>query len=300
MSIPLVIPRRYVGYGLNPYHHEVNIQGCRGPQIGEKELGEYRICCLGDSTVYCDNLTYRESWPYNLEKQFHNEGFNFVKVINCGVGGYSTWEILVDFLFRIESFNPDLIILYVGLQDLRSRCARPEEFKADNSGWRISNSMLRPSLWRNHPRIIRVQLKLLSLLKNLMVLNRVSTKNSTFSDKNTQFIKKNGVEFFKNNVESITKLASTRKIGTLILPFLFHSSFPFHLIHEKVCAEGIEQQNSSLKYIALKHDAFFYNIVNDFPKEKNLFSDGRHFSAKGSLLFSELVFEFMRNSHIIE
>lgn len=111
------IAHRYCGNIPRPnYRSENNWHnslGYRGNEIGAKKEGEHRILCLGGSTTYGTRLSPQEAYPAQLEKTLRTSGHD-VSVINGGVEGYTSWEILASLLFRAPEINPDIVIVYQG------------------------------------------------------------------------------------------------------------------------------------------------------------------------------------------
>jgi len=84
-----------------------------------KPAGQFRIVCLGGSTTYTSDVKdYRDSYPYLLEKYLKAQGYNDVTVVNAGAGSWSSWESLINFQFRVLDLDPDLIIVYHGINDI--------------------------------------------------------------------------------------------------------------------------------------------------------------------------------------
>lgn len=93
---------------------------------------------------------YRETYPDLLNKYLHNAGIESVEVINAGVAGYSSYNNLINISFRILPLEPDLIILYQGINDIDKRFVYPSErYLVDNSGAVAPNisDRVMPGIW---------------------------------------------------------------------------------------------------------------------------------------------------------
>jgi len=90
----------------------------RGP-INQKET--YRIMCLGESTTF---LGGGNSYPRQLERILNqrNSGIKF-KVINKGVGGTTSTNIVAKLESNIKKYNPDIIIVMMGINDTENTVA---------------------------------------------------------------------------------------------------------------------------------------------------------------------------------
>ncbi|MCA9003088.1 MAG: SGNH/GDSL hydrolase family protein, partial [Planctomycetes bacterium] len=139
----------YLAYALKPdfqVQHDQpfkitthNKDGYRGPlRAVPKPEGVYRILCLGGSSTHGTSTNTDEStWPARLEHHLVEATGKKIEVINFGVFGYSTFESLVNLSYRGLRLEPDLVLVYHSINDMR--CALYNmggEVKSDNSHWR--------------------------------------------------------------------------------------------------------------------------------------------------------------------
>ena len=88
-----------------------------------KPLDEKRIICIGASTTgnyikYKNNVS---TYPIELERLFNKKSpQENIKVINCGFGGWTSAELLINFVLKVFSYEPDIIIIYHGHNDIPS------------------------------------------------------------------------------------------------------------------------------------------------------------------------------------
>jgi lysophospholipase L1-like esterase len=100
----------------------VNIWGYRGPTIGAKPPGEFRIVVVGGSAAFGYGLAWSEAFPYFLEQRL-NEGPRHVaryRVVNLAFNA----EAAASFAPTLEDYDYldyDLAILYEGYNDLLER-----------------------------------------------------------------------------------------------------------------------------------------------------------------------------------
>src|SRR5690606_1422490 len=57
-----------------------------------------------------------------------------IEVINAGTSGYSTFESIVNLAFRVSQLEPDLVIVYHSINDMR--CLLYPNPQPDNTHWR--------------------------------------------------------------------------------------------------------------------------------------------------------------------
>src|SRR5690606_16916383 len=124
-------PHPYLAYSLTPGYRSWknapsqashNSLGFRGPETTwEKPEGVYRIACLGGSSTYGHTPTSdATTWPARLGvhlSQRYPE--RRIEVINAGTSGYSTFESIVNLAFRVSQLEPDLVIVYHSINDMR-------------------------------------------------------------------------------------------------------------------------------------------------------------------------------------
>lgn len=106
----------------------VNRWGFRGDDIErDKPPGTFRIFVLGGSTVLSDHVDFEDSHARRLEKALR-EAYPAVpvEVQNAGTHWYTSQHTVTSFLFRVRRFDPDLVLVYHGVNDL-CRSFRPAE-----------------------------------------------------------------------------------------------------------------------------------------------------------------------------
>lgn len=143
-----VQPHPYLAYVPKPdYHHsptptlnqriDHNSLGFRGRETTwAKPPGVFRIVCMGGSSVYGQTETSNATtWPARLEAHLAELlPERKLEVINAGCRGYSTFEMLINFELRLVDFQPDLVIVYESINDMR--CALYPGCRNDNTHWR--------------------------------------------------------------------------------------------------------------------------------------------------------------------
>jgi hypothetical protein len=152
---------RYVGYlpaagGVRePNRH--SLSGFRGQEL--RADSGLRIVCVGGSEIYSVGVVdWRESFPAQLEQRLRELGHDGVEVINAGVPGWSSWEVLIDYSLRIDRLRPDLVIIGVAADDVDARIVWPAgTYKPDNSGWRARPvaPIWMPAFWE-HSTLLRM------------------------------------------------------------------------------------------------------------------------------------------------
>ncbi len=121
----------FVETGLSPNIPGQNSLGYRGDEIQvPKPEGTYRIVVLGDSSTYGVFVGYDQTYAAQLQQILRSDGYPNVEVINGGVTGYTSWNILVDLALRIPVLEPDLVIFYEASNDVLTREVPPDCYNA--------------------------------------------------------------------------------------------------------------------------------------------------------------------------
>lgn len=151
-------PHPYLGYALKKSFHTAptdakqashNALGFRGKETTwEKPAGVFRIVTTGGSSVYGQSETRDEAvWSQRLEDMLNEAGRGTrFEVVNTGVSGWSTFEMLIHLELRALDLAPDLVIVYEAINDMR--CAlynRGGPVQNDNTHWRNPWPVDRPS-----------------------------------------------------------------------------------------------------------------------------------------------------------
>jgi hypothetical protein len=115
-----------------------NVWGYRGPTIGRKSPGEYRIAVLGGSAAYGFGVRWEESMPTLLEQRLAGERPP-VRVVNLaynGQGAYAFVPTLNDYAY----LKPDLALLYESYNDLLSGPSTPTHlvFRRESAIFRLT------------------------------------------------------------------------------------------------------------------------------------------------------------------
>jgi lysophospholipase L1-like esterase len=98
----------------------INHEGFRGPEVAvQKAPGVLRIMAVGSSTTFDRSVSGdAATWPARLQFSLNQLPGRSVEVINAGVPGYRVMEDLIRLEEELYRYQPDVIILYEGHNDL--------------------------------------------------------------------------------------------------------------------------------------------------------------------------------------
>ena len=322
-NAPRYTPHRYIGYYPTPDYikgkDRHNSLGYRGDEISiPKPAGEFRIVCLGGSTTYTSEVNdYRKSYPYLLEEYLHEQGYSNVTVVNAGAGSWSSWESLINFELRVLDLDPDMIIVYHGINDISPRFVwPPEAYRGDNSGARAPNqtAIFMPSIFE-YSTLLRI------IMINMGITNSHAAFETTidrrpatyfgtlFNQQKTagiypagvfretsgrEMLASNQAGYFKRNIRNIVAIAKDRGITVVLSSFAYS---PLFTDQAKVASEeyisAYEENNQMLAATAADMDEHFFDFASKFPTEKRWYTDGRHVNEEGAQLKARLFGDFL-------
>lgn len=118
--------------GSPPHRVTFNAFGCRGPnpKTLEKPAGVTRIVCLGESSTEEGCVPDGCTWPERMQAGLDAAvGTGRVEVINLGCAGFSTGASASNLVVNGLRFQPDIVVLYHGNNDLWKALMRRPELK---------------------------------------------------------------------------------------------------------------------------------------------------------------------------
>lgn len=319
---------RYIGYYPNPNFardkQSHNSLGFRGAEIVQpKPEGEFRIVCIGGSTTYTEyNFDDELTYPYLLERELHERGYPNVTVINAGFNGWSSWESLVNFEFRVLDLDPDLVIIHHALNDYAARMLWPPDvFLGDNSGHRIPRltDTFMPPVYEYSTLIRMFLIKFgytqshSSLDRNLdaqapssysLDLARQVTK-STYpsgifkSVSPEEMLKANTSKYFKRNMENLVNMAQFRKIDVVLATIAWSGQFKNEWVSLPAAQNALAEHNHITRMIASEMGVHLFDFATVFPDDKQNFVDGRHVNETGVRLKAKMFADYLVDREIV-
>jgi lysophospholipase L1-like esterase len=101
----------------------------------ERRPNVMRILCLGGSTTEGGNPQgTKGAYPFLLERELQKRHAREFEVLNAGVSGWTTAEMLVSWCLTLQDYEPDFLILHEAVNDVVPRFWRG--FQPDYSHWR--------------------------------------------------------------------------------------------------------------------------------------------------------------------
>ena len=280
---------RYV-YGVGGYtgdvEYRINEHGCRGPALDPPDADRPRILCLGGSVTFGLDLAEDETWPAQLQRLLPDSS-----VMNCGVSGYMSRNIVSFAQGSLLDLEPDLLVLYVGRNDLHANeVFHPESFSADYSHM-YSPRRLPEGLkkW-----LIRHSWICLTLARWTQDIGSAFLRMRNRSGAGIETFGPRGVAAYRRNIEDLIALAERRDVRVLLaseapgyypLKLADGSANP-HLdtlardtghCPPEVYRKGLERYGDVLKATG----APYADTVRELTRDPSLYIDSVHLSAAG-------------------
>jgi len=250
-----------------------------------KPKNEKRIICLGASTTgnyikYKNNVS---TYPIELERLFNKESpQENIKVINCGFGGWTSAELLINFVLKVFSYEPDIIIIYHGHNDIPAYLT--PNFEIDYSHSR-KNFAFEYSKFRSNRFIPDIPLAIYNFLALIIFKNwnpRISLGEAISENSPNYESEFKGLNIYERNLEHIIKICTNSDIHVVLSSFahFLHEDIKDSKIHQKI-RSGIEKENIVTKNLADKYKLSYVDNFNLIPSEEKYFVDSIHFSPDG-------------------
>ncbi|MBR9831819.1 SGNH/GDSL hydrolase family protein [Acidiluteibacter ferrifornacis] len=320
---------RYFGYSSKPNFKQGNNLhnqfGFRGNSMNkEKEANTYRIICIGGSTTYGTAVEdYRNSYPYLLEQELKNSTPKKIEVINAGVKGYSSFESLLNFQFNLLEFNPDLIIINHGINDLSTRLVwPPQAYRGDNSGFRVDpypQHLAYDNDWLNRFYLGRfLKQKIMNdyefqkeYLQSIgraptdigfefRYQNLKGTYPSGIFEKHSvkKILDLNPPKYLMRNLSIMGNIAKSNEIAVLYTSFLYFNNAKSSM-SSPVIGKEIDKQNEIIEHLAKTQNFYFFDLANYSSQFKDLNTDEVHLNTQGNQLKAKILSNFLKDSIFI-
>jgi len=306
----------FVKYVNNPTYNGHNELGFRGDPVDiDKPEDTYRIIAVGSSTTYGFGLNAYQAYPFVLQEILREDyGYAHVEVINAGVIGYTSYEILTNFQFRLLEFDPDLIIYYGGKSDLEARDEDPGCFNNVSPLYGLSTNL---GLWRTEFADIPDSALIRFFAINTNMMQPPNSTDFSFRpiplEKTCQSgerytrderIQLNSSHFNDRNLRNLFALTQFHGIDVMISELIYPTRLDQVEGDEALIMSETEQQaivasNQLLSEFADEFGMYYYPLGDDFVIEPRDFWTSTHLRVAGTEKQAELYAQFIHDNNII-
>jgi lysophospholipase L1-like esterase len=267
-------------FGVHNESPRVCVWGGCYPKVKPSDV--YRIVCVGSSSTEGHGIADKQNvYPWQIEKKLKKIGAKRSEVINAGKGGYETFRLgifIEDVLLRLD---PDLIIIYLGVNDVRMQ----NDYLLFSAQYqRMQRIMEKHSSWITNARLLFMALELRFVSKPAVLFYDLLNSSYLFQglkhvrdavahsfspgravDRLTLSEKE---QLWADALSNIVRACRARHVKLLLVPELWYPDYdliePYRNIMEK-----ISQENPNVDYL---------DIRKAFPHEQDtaLFLDQVH------------------------
>jgi lysophospholipase L1-like esterase len=308
-------PHPYLAYYPTPNYRNGktlhNSLGYRNDEFPlEKPSGLYRIVALGGSSTYDVSIKDNDkTFTAQLEKLLNEDyGYPDVQVINAGVPGYNSWEILVNLEFRVLDLDPDLVIIYEGTNDVHARLVDPSAYRGDDLGRRGAWQVPPVPLWE-HSALLRILSRMMNVTRQVSIDDFVSSPTFfswpyeyRLSEDNLdpgEILKENPPIFFRRNLENMIAISEEHNIDILFSTWAY-SPYLDDYASKAYYQQGFEENNNVVREVADRHYIPLFDFAAVMPQDAKYWADGRHVNEAGALAKASFFAEFIHGQGLID
>lgn len=315
----------------NPSLH-INSFNFRGDEVKkEKEQNTFRIFVLGGSTVLNVGVSYEESFAKILQDKLSKEfPAKKIEVLNAGMDGYTSEHTIIQYLFSIRDFMPDLIITWQGINDMYYSCTG-NYFTKGNYQTDYSHQLGLVAVPikqyfsdSKYPVSLRFQLVTFDFLRHTFAYNFYSDINPLFNKdvaKKLTELKLSpyrpsemrnfpSIDSYKRNLLTLINILKDDNVPLILgdQAYLYSKSLdnpkiPFQWYMQKNCLNGknypdtksliygMDLFNKTTQDVALETGTVFIDFEKQLPKTKEYFFDDVHSTEKGNSKIADILFE---------
>ena len=306
----LYSPHPYLNFYGNPnYIGNLDIHnslGYRGPEIkNTKPDSTFRIVTIGGSTTYSVGV---ESWEKDFARQLQGElrdnyGTETIEVINAGIPYWTSWENLINLQFKVLDLEPDLIIIYQGINDVASRIVSPDLYESDNLGmrkqWEIPKTpiLFKSAFFRY---IFNYKISLLDIINsktgNEIIKYPVLTKN--LDDLANETIAINEPIYFERNLRNMVIISKEHDMKVLLSSFSLNKDTGIFSNLSSI-QFALDEHNEITKRVAIENNVYFIDFSSEMPKDSKYWIDGIHLNEDGIGLKAEIFSDYIKKNRVI-
>ncbi|MBN1186254.1 MAG: SGNH/GDSL hydrolase family protein [Bacteroidales bacterium] len=314
---------------LNKYDKgsHINSFGFRGDEIKkEKSQDVFRIFVIGGSTVFGWGVSFEKSHVRILErllKQCYPD--RKIEVLNAGASWHSSQHSVIKYLFKIKDFQPDLIILWHGINDLYRSFASEKftvgDFQSDYSHfWGPMASMVLQHFDRKgtlEP-LINIKLYMIDFF-NVILYSDLRVFDNIPELESIDVYDFPSLGAFTRNMKAFVEIMKNDDVKLVLAtqPFLYREGLDEEelkslWLSKMNCAvnkaypnvrsmeRGMNLFNAATKMVAEQHQVPLIDLEMKVPKTKQYFLDDCHYTAEGNALVAQTVFEFLIEYHLLD
>jgi lysophospholipase L1-like esterase len=229
-------------------------------------------------------------------------------VINAGVPGYNTWEMLGNLEYRVLDLDPDLVIIYENTNDVHARMVVPSAYTSDDLGRRQAWQVPHVDWWE-HSAALRIVSRALNITRQISIDDFVSAPTymswpyeSRLEDANldpAEILRENPPIYYRRNLENMIAIAEEHHVQIMFSTWAY-SPYLHDYAAEDYYQQGFRENNDVVKDVAAGHDIPLFDFASVMPQDAIYWADGRHVNEQGALVKARLFAEYIHDNGLID
>lgn len=203
--------------------HFINKLGFRGGETtGEKPAATIRIVCMGNSCTFGARIDRtQDTYPLRLwqELREHDPQHAF-EVINAGVNGYTTYQILQYWRRDIKKLNPDIVTVYSGFNNIVSAPLKEDkDLKMSQISCDVSNILLSLRFFRSLDAVAK---KGISMLTHGEFISNY--------DEDRGILRRVSPQDYRKNLSELVRDAQSRNVAVVFITTPSRGDYPLCIV----------------------------------------------------------------------
>jgi lysophospholipase L1-like esterase len=293
----VAVPRKNAHVAYRDFTYTHNSQGFRGPEIAPKS-DRLRIVAIGGSTTYGGSVTDGKEWAAQLRGLL---GDRF-EILNFGMLGHSTAEHIALLSLIVPEYQPDLLIIHAGINDLRNMHIR--NLAPDYSNYHAPALYASFNLCTNSPVQKFASGKVaIFLLQKAHVYPKCSFSQPFPEEDKSPEAENRALNLYRRNLETLVTIARGQGLKPILVPQVLIEEtllgnrlrwwIPY--IDDVEIVDYLERYNKVTEEVAAKHGVYFAREVLEPKWTKEDFGDASHLNASGSSKFAQIMRDLIAN-----
>jgi len=293
----------------------------------KKENQINRIIITGGSTVYGDGVVnFDQTLPYIFESKINEKSNLKFEIINAGVGGYHSGQEYLYYINTLQIFNPDLLIMYNGINDFTWLDLMKFEKKKYSYNEYYNKIIACCNKRMSKDKYISLSYNLKNFAEGFMIIDiiknqispklyqNINVKKIDFKKDDLNFIYSNYINnYYSKNIENLIQIAikNNFKFSFVLQPFtgtniviennIDHFDFTKEEKEKRLNFYNLMRKKIIFlqkKYNNFENICLFDLSKNTFKNTKEIvYEDGVHLTKLGNEFVSDKLIEELNNCY---
>ena len=290
----LFAPHPYCTYVANPEHPNHSPQGFRGSTEFDTSGRNLRIVCLGGSSTYGTRVAESHSFPSQLQMAMNETSEEGVEVVNAGVAGYSTFNIIPLLSYRITELQPEICVFYVGFNDMWN-ALHFAGLNADNShaqkAWEAPD--MKSQFWRYSVLVDKIADRLGYPSPRSPHVHTVCWHPMS-GDPESNW-RENNAPWFERNLVTLVSICRGHNIRPVVC--LQATDFKGHPRgHDQIWEQAMQRARTVIRTVASELDVDVIDLDTPMSDHPEYFADCLHMNEEGNRVRGQIVAKYLQSN----